>query len=93
MWQVTCPPHYSSKVNIITPTYTTKLGLTTQKISVGAQKIDGSLLETYDIVSASFLLQDSLRRVRFFEETFILANTSMEVVLEMPFLSLSNADI
>ncbi len=42
---------------------------------------------------ASFSLQDSLRRIRFFEEIFLLANTSMEVVLGMPFLSLSNADI
>ncbi len=42
---------------------------------------------------ASFLLQDSLGRIRFFEETYLLADTSMEVVLEMPFLSLSNADV
>ncbi len=44
------------------------------------------------MVSASFSLQDSLRRVRFFEETFLLVNTSMEVVLGMPFLALSNTD-
>ncbi len=44
------------------------------------------------MVSASFLLQDSLGRIRFFEETFLLADTSMEVVLGMPFLALSNAD-
>ncbi len=74
------------------PAYATKLGLTAQKTSVGAQKINGSLLETYGMVSASFSLQDSLRKVWFFEETFLLANTSMEVVLEMLFLALSNAD-
>ncbi len=42
---------------------------------------------------AKFSLQDSLGRVRFFEETFLLADTSMEVVLGMPFPSLSNADV
>ncbi len=76
----------------MTPAYASELGLTTQKTSVGAQKIDGSPLETYGMVSASFSLQDSLERVRFFEETFLLANTSMEVVLGIPFLALSNAD-
>ncbi len=44
------------------------------------------------MVSASFSLYDSLGRVRFFEETFLLADTSIEVVLEMPLLTLSNAD-
>ncbi len=76
----------------MTLAYTKKLGLTTRKTSVGAQKIDGLPLEIYSIVSASFSLQDSLGRVRFFEITFLLANTSMEVVLGMPFLTLSNAD-
>ncbi len=47
----------------MTPTYAAELGLTTRKTSVGAQKIDGSLLETYGMVSASFSLQDSLGRI------------------------------
>ncbi len=77
----------------MTSAYAAKLGLTARKTSVGAQKIDGSPLETYGMASASFLLQDSLGRVRFFEETFLLADISMEVILGMPFLSLSNADV
>ena len=36
---------------------------------------------------------DKLGRARFFQETFLLADTTMEVVLGMPFLTLSNADI
>ncbi len=72
--------------------YVTKLGLTAQKTSVRAQKIEGSPVDTYGMVSASFLLQDSLGRVRFFEETLLLANTNIEVVLGMLFLALSNAD-
>ncbi len=44
------------------------------------------------MVSASILLQNSLERVQFFEETFLLADTSIEVVLRMFFLALSNAD-
>ncbi len=76
----------------MTPAYAAELGLTIRKTSVGAQKNDSLPLETYGMVSASFSLQDSLGRARFFEETFLLADTSMEVVLGMPFLALSNAD-
>ncbi len=42
---------------------------------------------------ARFSLHDSQGKVWFFEETFLLANISMEMVLEIPFLSLSNADV
>ncbi len=45
------------------------------------------------MTSAKFLLQDSLGRVRFFEKTFLLADTNIEVVLGMAFLSFSNADV
>ncbi len=78
---------------MITLAYTAELGFTTRKTYVGAQKIDRLALETYDMTSASFLLQDSLGRVRFFEETFLLVNTSIEVVLGMLFLTLSNVNI
>ena len=42
---------------------------------------------------AGFSIQDKLGRARFFEKTFLLADTSMEVVLGMPFLPLSNIKI
>ena len=77
----------------MTPTYAAKLGLVIRKTDVGAQKIDGSALETYGMVIAGFSVQDRLGKVRFFEETFLLANTSMEVVLGMPFFTLSDVDI
>ncbi len=76
----------------MTPAYIINLGFTSRKTSVRAQKIDGSPLETYGMVSASFLPQDSLERVRFFKETFLLDDTSIEVILEIHFLALSNAD-
>ena len=45
------------------------------------------------MVLASFQVEDILGRARFFQETFLLADLSVEVVLGMPFLTLSNADI
>ena len=85
--------NFGSKVNAITAAHIVKLGLIIQETSVKAQKIDGLPIKTYGIVSTSFLLQDSLKKVQFFEETFLLADTSMKMVLGMPFLSLSNADV
>lgn len=49
-------------------------------------------MQIYSISISGVLVKDSLGRVRFFEETFLLAENSMEVILGMPFLSLSNAD-
>ena len=82
-----------SEVNIMTPAYVKQLGLWTQKTDVGAQKIDGLSLATYRIVIAAFQVKDKLGRVWFFQETFLLVDTNMEVVLGIPFLTFSNADI
>ena len=43
-----------SEVNAMTPKYASKLGLKARHINVGAQKIDGSPLETFGMVLASF---------------------------------------
>ncbi len=72
----------------MTPTFVVEL-FTTWKISVGAQKINGLPLETYSMALARFLLHDSLGKVRFFEETFLLTHTNIKVVLEMPFYPLA----
>ncbi len=77
----------------MTPAFAAKLGFFTQPIDIGAQKIDGSTLKTYGMVLAGFSIQDKSGKIRFFEETFLLADTSMEVVLEMPFPALINTDI
>ena len=82
-----------SEVNAIHPTFAKQLGLPIRPIDVRAQKIDGTTLDTYGMVVAAFLVEDKANRVRFFEETFLVANVSPEVVLGMPFLTLSGADI
>lgn len=73
--------------------YAKKLGLQVQKTTIGAQKIDRFTLETFKMVIASFQIENKLRRACFFQETFLVANTSIKVVLEILFLALSNADI
>ena len=82
-----------SEVNAMHPDYAKKLGLDIRKTDVGAQKIDGTTLETFGMVIAAFSVHDRARKVRFFEETFLLADISMDVALGMPFLTLSDADV
>ena len=55
-----------SEVNAMTPGYASKLGLKVRPTDVGAQKIDGSTLETFGMVLASFQVEDKLGRSRFF---------------------------
>ena len=82
-----------SEVNAIHPTFAKQLGLLIRPTEFRAQKIDDTTLNTYGIVVAAFLVEDKANRVRFFEETFLVANVSPEIVLGMPFLTLSDADV
>ena len=60
-----------SEVNAMHPAYATKLGLRARKIDVGAQKIDGSHLDTFGMVIADCSVKNKLGRVRFFQKTFL----------------------
>ena len=75
------------------PGYILKLGLKIRLTNVKAQKIDGSTFETFEIVLASFQIENTLEKTQFFSKIFLLADLSVEVVLRMPFLTLSNANI
>ena len=82
-----------NEINAMHPAYATKLGLCARKIDIGLQKINRFYLDTFGIVIADCKVKDRLRRIRFFQKTFLLANISLEVVLRMLFLILSKADI
>ena len=45
------------------------------------------------MVVAAFLVEDKANRVRFFEETFLMANVSLKIVFGMLFLTLSGANV
>ena len=45
------------------------------------------------MVIANFQVKDKGGRPRFFQETFLVANTKFEVILGMPFLKISNANV
>ena len=82
-----------SKVSIMSQAFAHQLGLKICKINIGAQKIDGTTLKTYEIVVFTFSILDKDNKERFFEESFLLADVKLDIVLEMPFLIISNANI
>ena len=75
------------------PAFAQKLGLKTKKTNIWAQKMNGSALKTFGMVIVDFQLEDKGGRPQFFQETFLVADTKFDIILEMPFLKLSNADI
>ena len=82
-----------SEVNAIHLSFVKQLGLSIRPTDVEAQKIDGTTLDTHEMVVAIFSVVDKANRVRFFEETFLVANVSPEIVFGIPFLTLNGADV
>ena len=77
----------------MTPAYAAHLVLKVRETNVGAQKINGSSLATYGMVITAFQVVNKFSCSRFFQEAFLLANISMEVVLVMSFLTFNNANV
>ena len=64
--QIQAPINSDNEVNAMTPGYALKLGLKVYITYVRAQKINSFTLETFKIVLASFQVEDTLKRARFF---------------------------
>ncbi len=73
--------------------FTSQLGLKIWITYITAQKIDGTTLEIYRIVVSIFSVSNKDSWERFFEETFLLANVKSDIIVEMLFLTMSNADV
>ena len=82
-----------SEVNAIYLIIINELGLSIRPTDFGMQKIDGTILDTYEILVTAFSMADKTNRVRFFEKTFLVANVSPEIVFRMTFLTLSNVNV
>lgn len=77
----------------MTSAYAVLLGLVIRKSDIGTLWIDDSALATYGMIIAGFLLQDKLGKFWFFEESLLLADTSIEMTLKMSLLIFSDTDI
>lgn len=60
---------------------------------MGAQKIDANWLETYQMIIALFQIDDKDKKFYSFKKTLLLSNISIDIVMRMYFLTLSNVDV
>lgn len=81
-----------NKINAISPRYILKLDLKFYH-TIRAQKIDGSTFKIFEMVQTSFQVEDKLGQTQYFQKMFLLANTSIKIVLEISFLTFSNTNI
>ena len=51
------------------------------------------MLDIFEMVVTAFSVRNKVNWVKFFKETFLMANVSPEIVLGMPFLTLSDANV
>lgn len=58
-----------------------KLDLKVRPTNIKALKIDDSKLKTFGIILASFQVNNNFGKAQFFRETFLLADTKINVVL------------
>lgn len=82
-----------NKVNAMSQAFAYSFGLKIRKINVRAKKIDGTSLGIYEMVVSTFFMSDINDRERFFEDSFVLADVRLDIVVKMPFLTMSNTDV
>lgn len=77
----------------MTPAYIAKLDLTIQKIIIEIQKIDSIVLETFNMILARLSLLNNLKRIWFFDKTFLFADISITIISKTLFLLFNNANV
>ena len=73
--------------------FTSKLGVKIRKIYIKTQKINKITLKTYKMIVFIFSISDKDYKEGFFKESFLLADSKLNIVLEILFLIMNNADI
>lgn len=82
-----------NEINTMKPAYALELGLRVYQTDVRAQKINGSIFKIFEMILASFQVENKFKKAQFFQETFLLANISIKVYLQIPFLTFRDAHI
>lgn len=83
----------SNKVNTIYSIFGIKLKLSIMPTNIRAQKIDGITLNTFKMIVAAFFMTDKINQVSFFKKTFLVTNVSLEIIIGILFLTLSDTNI
>lgn len=75
------------------PNFAQKLGFYIRKINIGAQNIDGFIFKIFEMIIADFHVENKIKRLRFFQKTFLMANTKFRIFLGMFFVKISNGNM
>lgn len=73
--------------------YIMALGLYVKISDLITHKINKSHFDTFGMIITGFSVENKLGRVQFFQRTFLLANTNIEIVVVMSFLIFKSEDI
>lgn len=60
---------------------------------IRVKKIDGPILDIFGIVIISFSIKNEQKKSRFLKKTFLLSDISINIALEVLFITLSNVKI
>ena len=82
-----------NKINTISPGYAKKLGFKVWQTNIEAPKINSFDLKIFEIVIADFQIENKISRPKFFQKTFLVANTKYEVALGMLFLKFNSVNM
>lgn len=60
----------NNKVNVIIFVFVHKSGFSIQKIDIGAQKVNRSILKLFEIIIIDFLLEDDIKKLNSLKNRF-----------------------
>lgn len=81
------------EVNTIHLSFVKELGFPIKSTEVGGQKINGTILDIYEIIVTVFSVIYKANQVRYFKMTFVMGNINPKVVFRIFFLTLSSANV
>lgn len=84
---------FNNKIHIITCIYILRLDISIQKTDVKVLKFDRIFFKIFEIVIAIFQIKNKLEYFFFFQKSFLLANTNINLILELLFLFFTNENI
>ena len=81
-----------NKANAMSSAFDFQLDFKIQKTNIGTQKINGTILDNYGMVISIFSVLDKDSKERFFKKNFLFAHVNPDIVFEILFLTIRNAD-
>ena len=82
-----------AEIDIINRTTAKRMRLFLLNTNIGLSAIHGEAVKTYGMHYIEFQQEDNQGRVRYFQDTFLAADISTRMILDMPWLAVANPDI